>query len=116
MITAAVGQKVTVLSGSTSRNVPLRVLTVAARTKLKIRCGDGSEWKTDGRRWGWRDPWYTGENLVDHEPEHDTAISRAVAVQKAKRAVERIAWGRLSADDARAIAAALEPFLQMEKT
>lgn len=110
MITAQPGQKVTVLSDSASRNVPMRVLTVTARTKTKITCDDGTEWKNSGHRWGRSDRWYTGETIEDHRPEHDARIARRRAIYRAKVAVEAIDWSRMSAEQATALEAVVKPY------
>lgn len=112
VIIAQPGQKVTVLSDSASRNVPIRVLLVTARTAKVITCAGGSTWRVSN---GWPTNASTyhhhrGAIIVDYLPEHDAQVARQRAIRRAQRAVKAIDWARMTAEQAAAIEAVVKPY------
>lgn len=103
------GDKITIRAGRYHGNVPDRVVTAARVVRNKIVDDAGKEWDVrGGRPWGTKDPWYAGERIEPHRPEHDVEIARLCAVGRARKAVDRIEWDKVSEADANALAALCE--------
>lgn len=88
----AVGQKVTIYS---HYGGPLAFGVVASVGKLKMKLGDGSEWKANGSRtWGDASRYYTGNRVWPVQDGDVQKIQRARALRK----INSVKWEALDTE------------------